>query len=574
MTGQGSPGMTDRRVQLGDLLLKEGLINEQRLESALDVQRREGHRRLLGEILIELGFVTEEQVQSALAHSYGIPFVTVSPRVADPKVIELLPRDFLEKQCVLPLFLIRNRLTVAVAEPANLFLVEEVERLSGNNVQIVASTRESIQETLRQYLPRANVFVIDDIYDDLDDDDFTVVEREITDLANLEEVSGHSPVVKMVNFLIYSAVHEGASDIHIEPEEGRLRVRYRIDGKLFLKICPPAAMHPAIVSRIKIMSGLDISERRVPQDGDIGVMLDGRPVDLRVSTMPGKYGEKVVIRVIDSANAIVGITKLGLSGDMLERWKQAIRHPHGVILVTGPTGSGKSTTLYSVISELNSDDINISTVEDPVEAGLSGVNQFQVNDRSGFTFAGALRGLLRQDPDIIMVGEVRDGETARIVSQAALTGHLVLSTLHTNDAPSAITRMVDLGIEPYLVAAILRAVLAQRLVRRVCLHCKEPFDPDATARQAVETIVGEIPSLWRGVGCEKCRSTGYSGRMGIFELFTPKQTWLERISQGADLHEIRSMLQKDGFEPLRIDGLRKAAQGQTSVEEVFYATAG
>lgn len=561
------------RRRIGAILIDMGVLKEKELNEALEQQVRCGHKQLLGEVLIELGMASNENVMAAVAEAYGVPYFAVNPKVADPHVIEVLPRDFLEAQCVLPLFLVRGRLTIAVTEPANLFLIEEITRLTGHDVQVVASTAEDIQNTLRQYLPSANIFVIDDIYEDLNPDDFTVVEKQVTDLANLEEVASHSPVVKLVNYLIYSAVQDGASDIHIEPDEGRLRVRYRIDGRLFQKICPPPAMHAAIVSRIKIMSGLDISERRMPQDGDIHVMLDGRPVDLRVSTMPGKAGEKVAIRIIDSGNSVVGLEKLGFEEKMLAEWRRIVNQPNGVILVTGPTGSGKSTTLYSVISELNADDLNISTVEDPVEGGLPGVNQFQVAEKSGFTFASALRALLRQDPDILMVGEIRDTETARIVTQAALTGHLVLSTLHTNDAPSAVTRLVNLGIEPYLIAAILRAVLAQRLVRKICNHCKETYDPDPLARQVVTDMIGDIPAFHRGSGCSKCRGTGYSGRLGVFELFLPTEEMLEEIGQGRNLHELRVRLQDAAFITLRQDGLAKARDGLTTIEEVFFATA-
>ena len=526
-SSEGSSSTTvSAKQQLGSVLIARGLINEHQLEEALNIQKKQGHQKLLGEVLIDLGHINQEQVLKILAESYGVPFVRVTPRVADPKILEILPRDFLESQCVLPLFLVRNKLTVAVTEPANLFLAEEINRLSGYECQMVASVAEDIRITLRQYLPKANVFVIEDIYEDLNPDDFTIVERQVTELSELEEVAGHSPVVKFVNYLLYSAVQESASDIHIEPGDGTLRVRYRIDGRLFERTAPPPAMHPAIVSRLKIMSGLDISERRIPQDGDIHVMLDGRPVDLRVSTMTEKSGEKVVIRIIDSTNTIVGLERLGFRPEMFKEWHTAVSQPNGVILVTGPTGSGKSTTLYSVISELNSSEINISTVEDPVEANLKGINQFQVHEKAGFGFATALRSLLRQDPDILMVGEIRDGETARIATQAALTGHLVLSTLHTNDAPSAITRLMNLGVEPYLVAAILRAVLAQRLVRKVCNHCKAEFTPDDRTRKSVEAVIGKCEVLTQGAGCNKCRNTGYSGRMGIFELLVPSQTAL------------------------------------------------
>jgi type IV pilus assembly protein PilB len=417
------------RLRLGEALVTKGIITREQLQDALDQQAQRGHKKLVGEVLVELKFVTEEQVMEVLAEGYGLPFVTHTAKIADPKVVELLPRDFLEEHNVLPLFLVRGVLTVAVSEPANLFLIEEIERLTGNEVQIVAATKAEIASSLGAYLPAANVFVVDDIYEDIDDADFSVIEKQVADLADLQEVAGRSPVVKLVNYLIYSAVQDAASDIHIEPGNHRLRVRYRVDGKLFEKLAPPYQMHAAITSRIKIMSNLDISERRLPQDGDIHAMME---------TIPGKFGEKVVIRIIDHRTSIVSLDKLGFSPQMLEAWKVVIEQPNGVVLVTGPTGSGKSTTLYSVLSLLNSDELNISTVEDPIEAALGGINQSQVNERAGYTFAAALRALLRQDPDIMMVGEIRDSETAHIVTQAALTGHLAFSTLHTNDAPSAV----------------------------------------------------------------------------------------------------------------------------------------
>ena len=421
-------------------------------------------------------------------------------------------------------------------------------------------------------MPAANVFVIDDIYEDIDDQDFSIIEKQVQELADLEQAAGHSPVVKLVNYVIYSAVQDSASDIHIEPDDHQLRVRYRVDGRLFEKIAPPYRMHPAITSRVKIMSNLDISERRLPQDGDIHVMMDGRPIDLRVSTMPGKFGEKVVIRIIDSRNAILPLDKLGFSESMLEAWGGIIDQPNGVVLVTGPTGSGKSTTLYSVLSLLNSDELNISTVEDPVEVNLPRINQSQVNERAGFTFGLALRSMLRQDPDILMVGEVRDAETAQIVIQSALTGHLVFSTLHTNDASSAVTRLVNIGIEPYLVAAVLRGALAQRLVRKICPHCKEPYEPDPVIREAVEKYIGPVESLHRGQGCSRCRGSGFAGRIGIFELLVPDEPLLAAIAGGANLQEIRELVNKQGFETLLHDGMAKVGGGLTTAEEVFFVT--
>ncbi len=557
---------------LGEALVDNGLITAEQLQEALEYQQQKGHKKLLGEILVELNFLSEQQVLEVVADGYGVPFVTHTARIADPRVVEQLPREFLEEHRVLPLFLVRDVLTVAVSEPANLFLIEEVERESGFTVQIVAATGQEIESSLRAYLPSANVFVIDDIYEDVDDADFSIIENQVTELADLEEVAGRSPVVKLVNYLIYSAVQEGASDIHLEPDDHHLRVRYRVDGRLYETLNPPYQMHAALTSRIKIMSNLDISERRIPQDGDIHVMLEGRPIDLRVSTMPGKFGEKTVVRIIDNRNAIVSLDKLGFSQDMLKNWKDIISQPNGVVLVTGPTGSGKSTTLYSVLSMINSEQHNLSTVEDPVEANIPGVNQSQVNERAGYDFATALRALLRQDPDILMVGEIRDAETASTATQAALTGHLVFSTLHTNDAPSAVTRLVNVGIEPYLVAATIRGVLGQRLVRKICPHCKESYEPDAITSEAVAEYVEPFDVLYRGKGCARCRGTGFAGRIGIFELLLPDEKFLTAVAEGASLQELREYLKSGGWSTLRADGMQKVRDGLTTAEEVFYVT--
>ena len=570
-----APDTTARtRLQIGDLLVERGVITEEQLGQALQEQRDRGHTKLLGEVLVDLGFVDESTVMAALAESYGVPFARVTPRVADPRAIDTLPREFIDAHTVLPLFCVRETLTVAVSEPANLYLVEEIERLSGKHAQIVASTAPDIRATLRAYLPAANVFVIDDIYDDVDLKEFAVVEQQAIDLGDVEEMSGQSPVVKLVNFIVYQAIHERASDIHIESGDHRSRVRYRVDGRLVNKLVPPHQMHAAVVSRIKIMAGMDISERRVPQDGDIHVAIDGRPVDLRVSTMPGKHGEKVVIRIIDTRNTVIPVEKMGMGPETVEAWREVIRSPNGMALVTGPTGSGKSTTLYSALAEINSDELNISTVENPVEAQVPGVNQFQVNEKAGFTFAGALRSLLRQDPDVLMVGEIRDLETATIATQAALTGHLVLSTLHTNDAVAAVTRLVNMGIEPYLVAAMLRAVLAQRLVRKICPHCRAEYEPEPAVAEAVEAETGApCKELWRGAGCSRCRATGYAGRVGVFELYAPDEKALEAVARGISLQELRVIADNAGHRSLRRDGIVKAAAGLTTFEEVVRVSA-
>jgi type IV pilus assembly protein PilB len=561
------------RKPLGQLLLDKGLVKPDQLERALEEQRRSNHQKLLGEVLIEMRFCTEDQITEALAQAYGVPYARVSPRIADPKVIAILPKDFLEKHCVLPLYLVDGVLTVAVPEPANVFLLEEVERLSGFTVQLVAATSRDIRATLQTYLPNDKVFVIDDIIEEVKPEEFTLIEAKVEDITNLEKAAGDSPVIKFVNYCIYNAVKDGASDVHIEPGDNILRVRYRIDGRLIEKLRPPHLMQAAVASRIKIMAGLDISERRIPQDGGIHVMMDKRPIDLRVSTMPGKHGEKVVIRIIDNDKASVNLEKLGFGYETLKQWRKLIALPNGILLVTGPTGSGKSTTLYACLQEMNRDDVNICTVEDPVEYNLGGVNQFQVNEKAGFTFSAALRSLLRQDPDIMMIGEIRDTETAKLATQAALTGHLVLSTLHTNDAPGAITRLYNLGIEPYLVGATVCGVLAQRLVRKLCQACKEEYEPSLNEKRQIEKIAGNAEKLFRPKGCARCRNLGFTGRIGIYELFVPDDQTFDLISSGATLNSLRAMANTLGMTTLRSDGIEKVKAGITTLEEIYRVTA-
>ena len=557
------------KLQLGQVLINHGVVNQDQIDKALERQKTVGHSKLLGELLVDLEFCTDNQICAALAEAYDVPYAPLTPKLCDPAVVELLPRDFLEEHIVLPLFKVHDTLTVALSEPSNVFMIEEIQRLSECQVRIVCATTKDIRATLQNYLPAANVFVIDDIIDDAVMADFAMIENMPEDIADLEEVAGQSPVVKLVNYLIYTAVHENASDIHIEPDEKKLRVRYRVDGHLYEKMRPPHQMHAAIVSRIKIMAELDIAQRRLPQDGSIHVLVQGRSIDLRISVMPGTYGEKVVIRVIDFHRMLTNLESLGFGYENLQSFKKVINHPNGIVLVTGPTGSGKNTTLYAALSELNGDQVNICTVEDPVECSIGGINQFQVNDMAGFNFSSALRSLLRQDPDVIMVGEIRDRDTANIAVQAALTGHLVLSTLHTNDSPGAITRLIDLGVAPYLVSASLIAVLAQRLVRKICSNCKEEYEPSHSIRRTVAEWSGKELSFYRGLGCKKCRNTGYIGRIAIHEMFVPDDKILDLITEDIPLKKLRAEAIKNGMVPLHLDGIEKVAAGITTVDEIL-----
>jgi len=563
---------TENKMQLGQLLVARGIVTQEQIDKALAEQKEKGHRRLLGELLVEMNYCTENQIASTLAESYGVPYAQVSPKICDAKALETLPREFLEEHTILPLFKVYSVLTVAVSEPTNVFLIDEMERISGCKVQVVCATTKDIKATIQNYLPAANIFVIDDIMEDEGLEDFTLIEKCTADISNLEEIAGQSPVVKLVNYLLYNAVRENASDIHIEPDDKKLRVRYRVDGRMYEKMRPPHQMHSALVSRIKIMAELDIAQRRLPQDGGIHVLAEGRQIDLRVSIMPGSFGEKVVIRIIDPQKVLFNFESLGFTYENLQRFRELIQSPNGIVLVTGPTGSGKNTTLYAALAELNNEEVNICTVEDPVECNIAGINQFQVNDSAGFRFSTALRSLLRQDPDIIMVGEIRDKDTANIAVQAALTGHLVLSTLHTNDAPGAVTRLLDLEVAPYLVSASLIAVLAQRLVRKICPACKTEYEPPGSIKKLVEKIGGKVEKFYRGLGCKKCRNTGHAGRIAIHELFVPDDEIMEMINDQASLKKLRSKALQKGMFPLQADGIEKIKAGIVSTEEILRTT--
>lgn len=554
--------------QLGAVLVERGFLSAEQLEAALAIQARSGRRRLLGEILVDESYCSEEQVVECLAAEYGVPYARLDARMHDPAVIDVLPREYIEKNLVLPLFVVRGVLTVAMAELSNLFLIDELKSKTGLEIEIVAATAKDIRRLITS-LPDSKVFVIDDLIDDSTQAEVTLIEDAIEDIGDVAEIAGQSPVIRLVNYLIYNAVKEGASDIHIEPAERCLRVRNRIDGSLYKALEAPQHLHSAVTSRIKIMAGLDISERRLPQDGRVHVMLEGRKIDLRVSTFPASRGEKTVIRVLDTRHVSLNLRDLGFGEDILADFQKCIRAPNGIILVTGPTGSGKSTTLYAALNEIASMANNVCTVEDPIEYHLPLINQFQVQERVGLTFSRALRTLLRQDPDVIMVGEVRDEETARTAIQAALTGHLVFSTLHTNDAASAITRLVNMGVEPYLIGAALNVVLAQRLVRRTCSKCRQPYDPPRTLRKALEKMGSPIEKFYKGAGCRRCRNTGFSGRLGIHELLIVTDDLRDAIVSGAPIGQLRKLAAARGMVTLRHDGFRKVREGLTSLEEVL-----
>ena len=561
------------RQRMGDLLVSRDVVTRAQLEECLSLQKSSPGERL-GQILIRKGYAKEDEVMVCLAEEYGLEFVPVGQLEVLQRVLEMLPMDFCRRHKVLVIDADDDEdvATVATADPANVFLVDEIRRRLGRRVRLAVASPSAIVKMIEEKFTTLDDFQLDDLIRDIADDAVEVVEDDDGEVADLAKVAGESPVIRLANYLICNAVKEGASDIHIEPGEKKMRVRYRIDGVLFEVMSPPQGMHAALVSRLKIMANLDISERRLPQDGRIRAIVRNRYVDFRINTLPTTQGEKAAIRILDNRSILIGLERLGFEHDHLKRFKEQIDRPHGIILVTGPTGSGKTTTLYSALLTMNAGEINLSTVEDPVEYFLGFANQVQINERIGFTFATALRALLRQDPDVIMVGEIRDEETARISVQAALTGHLVLSTLHTNDAPSSITRLINIGIEPYLISASLNAVLAQRLVRRICEQCKEPYAPSDEVKQALVRNKIEAGQLYRGKGCERCRKTGYSGRCGIYEMLVLDDSIRDMVAASPDVTELRRYCEEAGMVSLRQDGIRKLQAGTTTVEELLRVT--
>jgi type IV pilus assembly protein PilB len=555
-------------IRIGDLLVQKGLIDDGQLREALEEQKRNPFEKL-GETLIRLDFIEEEGLLRSIAEQYDIPYLMIDKGLYDPEVFDVIPPEICERHQVLPLFRVRDTLSVAVVDPLNIFVVDTLKRITGLKVQIAIASPEEISRTIRQLLNSRKAFMVDEIIDNIEEDDLRVVEQQIDEVENIEEMAGLSPVVRLVNFIIFKAIRDGASDIHIEPDEGTLRVRYRLDGILFESLRPPVKMHAAIVSRLKIMANLDISERRLPQDGRMQVMLENRLIDLRISTVPTYYGEKVVIRILDKEAMLKELDKLGFGYGMLQEFVELIKRPNGIILVTGPTGSGKTTTLYSAIKRIISVNKNICTVENPIEYNLGMVNQIQVNEKAGLNFANTLRALLRQDPDIIMVGEIRDHETAQIAVQAALTGHMVLSTLHTNDALGAVMRCINMGLEPFLLASSLIAVVAQRLVRTICPACRQEVKVPREYVPMIEKKGLAFNTVYQGKGCQKCHRSGYSGRIGLYELVPVDDTLRDLISSNPSIMPLRSYAAEARLKSLRSDGLEKVREGLTTLEEVM-----
>jgi len=554
---------------VADVLREMGKITPEQLSEVRRTQKTKPNCDVV-QVITELHLVEETDMSMARAGLYGLEFRKIEPEQVNREAFDKLGQDYVRNNRVIPVEIRGETLVVATSRPADLFVIEDVKRQVQMNTETVVCLDADIDKVCDALSGEKEDHNLDDIISDMSDVELVHDEQEESE--DLEKMAGQSPVIKFVNYLISNAIREGASDIHIEPKEKFMRTRFRIDGILFEMKQSPLKMHPAIVSRIKIMANLDISERRLPQDGKIKVSVGGRAIDLRVSTLPTNHGEKVVIRILDSLSVLRGLEQLGMEADVMKTFGEQIVLPHGILLVTGPTGSGKSTTLYSALCQMDREKLNISTVEDPVEYELDFCNQVQIGDKIGLDFATCLRSLLRQDPDVIMIGEIRDNETARIAVQAALTGHLVLSTLHTNDAAASITRLVDIGIEPYLIAASLNGVVAQRLVRKICPKCKQPFAVPENVRQYVERAGVQADQVFHGAGCEECRGSGYAGRVGIYEMLVIDERFREMINKDPSAISMRHAFHEGGRRSLFDDGILKVKQGLTTIEEVLRVT--
>ena len=560
--------------RLGEILVKNNLVTRDQLSKALEEQKLSGNQLRIGSILINQKLLTEEQLTSFLSKQYGVPSVNLSDYEIDSAVIKIIPAEVAQKYQLVPVNRAGATLIVAVSDPSNLFAIEDIKFMSGYNIEMVVASERDIKVSLDKYYDQTASLA--DVMSDLDVEDMEIVgDEEQIDLTVLERASEEAPVVKMVNAILQDAIRKKASDIHIEPYEKLFRVRYRIDGVLYEVMKPPLKLKNAITSRIKIMAELDIAERRLPQDGRIKIKLGGgKDMDFRVSCLPTLFGEKIVMRLLDKGNLQTDLTKLGYEPEALAHFMHEIHKPFGMVLVTGPTGSGKTVSLYSAISELNKVSENISTAEDPVEFNFAGINQVQMHEDIGLNFSAALRSFLRQDPDIIMIGEIRDFETAEIAIKAALTGHMVLSTLHTNDAPATINRLLNMGIEPFLVASAVNLITAQRLARRVCGECKQPEDVPVQALIDAGVSPEDAPSYvcMRGKGCPACNNTGYKGRVGFYQVMPMREEIKELILNGANTAEIKRESMRIGIKTMRQSGLTKLKEGVTSFEEVLRIT--
>jgi type IV pilus assembly protein PilB len=567
-------------VRLGEILLKESLITQEQLQKALEFQRANGGK--LGSCLTKMGFITDDDITGVLSRQYGVPSINLKFYEIDPNVIKLIPQDTALRYQVIPLSRVGSVLTIAMTDPTNVFAMDDIKFMTGFNVEPVVASESAIGEAITRFYGGgdADSEELSKMMKDLVDDEELELAAEEAELdaASLEKAAEEAPIIKLVNLILTDSVKRGASDIHLEPYETEMRVRFRVDGVLQTVMSPPLRLKDAMTSRLKIMAKLDIAEKRLPQDGRIMIKYraDGKKkeLDFRVSTVPTLYGEKIVMRLLDKENLRLDMTKLGFEPESLKKFERNILKPYGMVLVTGPTGSGKTNTLYSSVSRLNTVDTNIMTAEDPVEFQLSGINQVQMKEQIGLNFAAALRAFLRQDPNIILVGEIRDFETAEIAVKAALTGHMVLSTLHTNDAPSTISRLMNMGIEPFLVATSVNLICAQRLVRRVCSNCKEELEvPQQVLIDAgYSEEEAKTTKIYHGKGCSICNKGGYKGRTGLYEVMEINDELRELILVGASALELKKKAVEQGMLTLRKSGLVKMAAGLTTMEEVLRET--
>jgi len=560
--------------RIGDQLIKNALITPEQLLDAQKAQKSSGTR--LGSQLVKLGHLTEEQLVDFLGNQYGLPSVILKDKNPNPDIVKLIPGNVVQKYNAIPFERDGSTLKVAMTDPTNIFAVDDLKFLTGYSIDVYVTSEESLKWALDNFYDQSAS--LDDALSSMEDEQGSVevtAEGEEVNVGDLEKEADQAPVIKLVNLTLVDAIRKGASDIHIEPFEKFMRIRFRIDGMLYEAMKPPLRMKNALVSRLKIMAKLDIAERRLPQDGRIKLRIQGgKEVEFRVSVLPTLFGEKVVLRILDKSNLQLDMTKLGFEEESLSYFKEGIYKPWGMVLVTGPTGSGKTTTLYSALSELNQIDRNISTAEDPVEFNLAGVNQVQMHEEIGLTFASSLRSFLRQDPDIILVGEIRDFETAEIGIKAALTGHLVLSTLHTNDAPSTINRLLNMGIEPFLVASSVNLIVAQRLARKTCQECKERDDTSVETfiQMGMDPDVAQTAHSYVGKGCSVCGNTGFKGRIALYEVMPVSEEIKELILMGASGAEIKNEAINQGMKTLRQSGLTKVLEGTTSVSEILRTT--